>query len=544
MNFFKKQGNTLEKKIYLSILSTILLTVFICTIGPIFLSIKTQIGIVDDNLMMLSESLSISPSVLNSAASGCATNSCRNFLDSMSEKTSMMDLIEIIDINGTCIYRTDHLQIGEILDAHIVPEDQRDKTVFDNRFDLDGNRYRFCRTPIRISDGTVLGYITVSVPLSRLNLNALQVSIIYLLAAVVLLFGGGLIASAQFRSIRKILRGYAPDQLMKMFDGNTNVLDSIDEGVIAINLEGRVTTINQFGREILGLPVIPYDRVLINDLLPDSCLMEVLKTEHAHYNEHIVIHGKNLLVTHLPLYSNGKLIGAASLFHNAKIINEMAEQLQDANSLIDTFRAFNHEFMNKLHVILGYLETDHIQEAKDYLLHTSMSSSRAISQIARIITHQGMAALIIGKFVRAEELNITFQLTPESYCSQLTEGVAINTYITILGNLLQNAIEELNAFDHPLKEIQLSVLVDSESTYISVLDTGRGIPQELIDHITTAGISTKGEGRGTGLNLVHNLVSGLNGSLKIESDPGEGTVITVLFKSPRNAKHKKEEGME
>ena len=173
-----------------------------------------------------------------------------------------------------------------------------------------------------------------------------------------------------------------------------------------------------------------------------------------------------------------------------------------------------------------------------------MSSSRAISQIARIITHQGMAALIIGKFVRAEELNITFQLTPESYCSQLTEGVTINTYITILGNLLQNAIEELNAFDHPLKEIQLSVLIDSESTYISVLDTGRGIPQELIDHITTAGISTKGEGRGTGLNLVYKLVSGLNGSLKIESDAGEGTVITVLFKSPRNAKHKKEEGME
>ena len=166
MNFIKKQGTTLEKKIYLSILSTILLTVFICTIGPIFLSIKSQIGIVDDNLMMLSESLSISPSVLNSAASGCATNSCRTFLDSMSEKTSMMDLIEIIDVSGKCIYRTDHLQIGEILDSHIVPEDQREKTVFDTRIDMNGTRYRFCRTPIRISDGTVLGHITVSVPLS------------------------------------------------------------------------------------------------------------------------------------------------------------------------------------------------------------------------------------------------------------------------------------------------------------------------------------------------------------------------------------------
>lgn len=535
MKLFKKRRNTLENRIYLSILSTILLTVFICTIGPIFLSIQSQLRIVDDNLMMLSESLAISPSVLNSASSGCATTSCRNFLDNMSAKTTVMDLIEVMDVNGICIYRTDHLQIGSVIEEHIVPEDQRQETVSGNRMDLNGKRYRFCRAPIKISDGTVLGYITVSIPLSRIHLNTLQMGMIYLMGAVVLMFGGGLIAAAQFRSIRKILRGYAPEQLIKMFDGNTHVLDSIDEGVIAINLEGRVTTINQFGREILGLPVIPYDRVQINDLLPDSCLMEVLETEHAHYNEHIVIHGKNLLVTHLPLYSNGKLIGAASLFHNAKIINEMAEQLQDANSLIDTFRAFNHEFLNKLHVILGYLETDHIQEAKDYLLQTSMSSSRAISQISRIITHQGMAALIIGKFVRAEELNITFQLTPESHCSQLTDGVPINTYVTILGNLLQNAIEELNSFDHPLKEIQLSVLVDSESTYISVLDTGRGIPQELIEHITTAGTSTKGEGRGTGLNLVYKLVSNLNGSLKIESDPGEGTVITVLFKSPRSS---------
>ena len=208
----------------------------------------------------------------------------------------------------------------------------------------------------------------------------------------------------------------------------------------------------------------------------------------------------------------------------------MTEQLEDANNLVETLRAFNHEFMNKLHVILGYLETDHIAEAKEYLLQSSMGSSRSISQISRLITHQGAAAIIIGKAIRAAELDIALNLVPESYCIQLTAGIPSNVYVTILGNLLQNAIEELNSCDHILKEIQLTVFIDQDSTYISVLDTGRGMSRELVDRITEYGISTKGPGHGTGLYLVQNLVNEFHGTLKIESDPGEGTEATVMIR--------------
>ena len=119
---------------------------------------------------------------------------------------------------------------------------------------------------------------------------------------------------------------------------------------------------------------------------------------------------------------------------------------------------------------------------------------------------------------------------PESYCIQLTAGIPSSVYVTILGNLLQNAIEELNSCDQILKEIQLTIFIDAESTYISVLDTGRGMSKELVDKITEYGISTKGPGHGTGLYLVKNLVSELHGTLKIESDPGEGTEATVMIR--------------
>ena len=159
-----------------------------------------------------------------------------------------------------------------------------------------------------------------------------------------------------------------------------------------------------------------------------------------------------------------------------------------------------------------------------------MGSSRSISQISRAITHQGIAAIIIGKAIRASELNISLNLVPESYCKKLTTGISSNIYVTILGNLLQNAIEELNSCDHMLKEIQLTVFIDAESTYISVLDTGRGMSREMVDRITERDVSTKGAGHGTGLYLVKNLVTELHGSLKIESDPGEGTVATVMMR--------------
>lgn len=525
-----KQKFTFEYHIYLVQLGSIALAVILCAFVSIFVDISSQVNIIEDNLLTTANTLSTAPSIIDSVKHGYTTAGCDSFLEELMADMPIVDSITLVDKNGIIIYNADPGYLGRSASEREMQLLEDNMDYMDTKRDDNNRRYQIAYSSIKDTDGSAIGFVAVSILYRRQFETILHSAPIYILITILLLGIGAALAATSLRFIRKQLKGYDPEQFSRIYDGNANVLNIIDEGVIAINTDKRITIINNMGCEILGLPVIPYDRVPIQDVMPESKLPTVLETRQAIYNEHMVLHGKNLLITHLPLYSNGQLVGAASLFQSAKLMNEMTEQLEDANNLVETLRAFNHEFMNKLHVILGYLETDHIEEAKEYLLQSSMGSSRSISLISRLITHPGVAAIIIGKAIRAAELDINLNLVPESYCMQLTTGIPSNIYVTILGNLLQNAIEELNSCDHILKEIQLTVFIDAESTYISVLDTGRGMSRELVDKITEYGISTKGPGHGTGLYLVKNLVNEFHGTLKIESDPGEGTEATVMIR--------------
>ena len=64
---------------------------------------------------------------------------------------------------------------------------------------------------------------------------------------------------------------------------------------------------------------------------------------------------------------------------------------------------------------------------------------------------------------------------------------------------------------------------------ITCEDTGGGIPEAIRERIFQPGVSTKGEARGTGLPLVKDIADRYRGEISLETEPGEGTCITVSF---------------
>jgi len=65
---------------------------------------------------------------------------------------------------------------------------------------------------------------------------------------------------------------------------------------------------------------------------------------------------------------------------------------------------------------------------------------------------------------------------------------------------------------------------------ISCEDTGRGIPEELLPKVREMGVSSKSGNRGTGLFLIDRIVTSAGGTLEIETEPGEGTSITIIIR--------------
>lgn len=331
------------------------------------------------------------------------------------------------------------------------------------------------------------------------------------------------------RRLQRTLLGYNPEQFSKMFIEREEVMDALEEGILAINTEGEIITMNRSVLQILDLDEAPPTGTKLADIFPDTVLYEIIESQTPTYNRSFRIAGKDILANQIPIVEGDEVVGAVSICRNKTALNKLAAELTGSKYMVDTLRAFNHEFKNKLHVILGYIEVGQADKAADLIRTSSLVSTQAVSEITQKVQIPDISALLIGKMIRANELGIHFSLKADTQCFENQSSFSSDLYITILGNLIENACEELDQSGTDYREICVGIHMCENCTILSVDDTGRGIPEEIRDKIFKNGFSTKGEHRGTGLYLISDIVNRYHGSLSIDTAIGEGTSITVTL---------------
>jgi sensor histidine kinase regulating citrate/malate metabolism len=171
----------------------------------------------------------------------------------------------------------------------------------------------------------------------------------------------------------------------------------------------------------------------------------------------------------------------------------------------------------------------HPKKAADFIVHTSMASTVAVSEVTKNIQIPSIAALLIGKIIRASELGIRIRIKPNSSCTGEDLHLPMDLYITILGNLIENAIEALNEQSEGIKEIDVGIYIWKAGSILSVDDTGAGIDCAARDKIFDKDFSTKGEGRGSGMYLIKKVVNEYHGNIEWESEKNVGTSFTITF---------------
>ena len=206
------------------------------------------------------------------------------------------------------------------------------------------------------------------------------------------------------------------------------------------------------------------------------------------------------------------------------------EDFEGTKILVDSMRANNHDFTNKLHVILGLIQIGEYDKAASYIQNISMIQKETISRVMNSIENPSFAALIVGKIARASECDVRFILK-EGICFHNQDiDIPSEALVTITGNLIDNALDEMNRtqrnFD-AVKELTLGVYTKPGSLLITVQDTGGGIPLEIRDKIFELGVTTKGEGHGTGLFHTKQLVQSMGGNISFETEDGCGTCFMV-----------------
>jgi Signal transduction histidine kinase regulating citrate/malate metabolism len=322
--------------------------------------------------------------------------------------------------------------------------------------------------------------------------------------------------------LKRILFGLEPYEISALFEQRQAMLQSLKEGVIAVDSQGRVTMINHAARQILLLPASSTDEPRHMPML--ASLRRVSQTGKALQDQEIDCNGRLLLCNTFPVRSQNSVIGAISTFRDKTEVRELMQRMDGMVSYVDALRTHSHEFMNKLHVILGLLHMKRYDKLEEYVIQTAQNYQTDIGAIQHKIKSPVIAGFLLGKINRAKEAGFTLTLADECQVPDTPNTEQVTVLITVLGNLIENALDAMTG--QPEGEVGLLMHYQHGWLSCEISDDGPGIDPTQLEHIFTKGFSTKGENRGVGLFLVRQQLEKLGGEIAVESEPG---VFTQFF---------------
>lgn len=553
----KTHGNTCKKQKKSTLETTLSRSFFAVSAVLLLLSlgitmyydITRQRKEVDSTISGLAAYIASMPQVIDMLQMGYPSDSVRKDLDSLCSNTANLNVVLICDKNGLRFYHTDRNTTGETVtegdEAAALAGSPPYITI---GYGSLGTQRRAFHS-IQDDSGAIIGYVMASVFTAHLSDSQKRIMALYLTVLAFMLLVSLFLSRGVVVLLRGRLMGHEPEELLDICIRQDTVLGSLEEGLVAADPSGRVLFANQAAADLLCSGCMPdsLEEKQLSALFPDTDCSSLLsrdalrnRADTSHFSVSSLITNvgsRTLLIKAIPIIKKDSVKGVLMVLNDRTEMLRMSEELSGTRATLDTLRAFNHEFMNKLHVILGYLQTGETKKAITFIMNSSLVSSQAVRETAERIRVSSICALIIGKMMHAAELGIRLSLSPDSICLEHDLLIPSEEMITAVGNLLENAVEELadpaNAH-RAIKEIKLSLFCRRDFNLIVCEDTGRGICRELAGRICDKGISTKGDNRGLGLFLIKEIAARRGGELTIETEEGEGTVITLAFTRKEN----------
>lgn len=543
----QKSSNSLsriQRKISATqIILVVSLTIILAIIG-IVTNIKFEKDKTDRNLQNISETIATSPSFMeNDIQNGTAQDQVNlmRYLDSLKKSLYDVDVISIVNKNNQRFYHTNHSLIGTQYDGEQPDFSPVEKTFYIVNTNGPSGAQRRAYSALYSETGEYLGFIMVIILTEHVNENITQIITTYAILAVVAIVIELFITSRISKSIKNSLLGYEPDTISAMYLVRDNILESLKEGVIAVDKNGTILFTNNSAVKMLDKSSTATEFIgkNIEQIKNGNVIKTVLNGSEKEFGiQGQRMDGTDVIIDRIPIKHEEDPIDTICILHDRAEYTKLMEDLAGTRYLVDSMRANNHDFTNKLHVILGLIQMEMYDQATSYIENITMVQRASISKIMNCISEPALAALLIGKTARAAELNVKFTLRDGSHFSNTDMHIPTEVLITVIGNLIENAFESMNAKEpNPSNpnELIIGLFSKEDSILITVDDTGLGISEENKQRIFENGFSTKGENRGTGLYQVKTMVENFGGLITVDSQENVGTSFFVYF-----SKEKKE----
>ena len=337
-----------------------------------------------------------------------------------------------------------------------------------------------------------------------------------------------------------------------------NILESLINGVIVTDLNGKIQTMNScaemftgvYQANVIGQHIsILFGDMAVNDW-PTINLAEYFKGESGHK---VKINGRTLEIFCSPFKSPG-----GATIGNVFVLRDITrvEKLEDMSKRTEKFAAMGEMAANIAHEIrnpLGSIELfaslllKNLQEKKDrervvQIISSVKNVDNKISNLLMFTRKQSPKMEKIDlqqiltevldfseQIMEQGDIDISVKYAADQACIEGDAEMLKQVFLNIILNA-QQAMPDGGILE--IKSITSSGGImpgDSPVAEIVFQDSGPGIPEENLSRIFDPFFSTKEGGAGLGLAIVHNIVSQHNGSITVENSLRRGAIVNVSF---------------
>ncbi|MGL5417626.1 MAG: ATP-binding protein [Clostridium sp.] len=498
----------------------IIIWALIITFIPLLLSywvfITTKIDDTNDSIKMslekVGQSIADNSMVQNNLSEekidGKIQDLTKIYIDSMNS----VSIIVVADMRGIKYSHLDPTQIGqEFVGADKEGVLEHGTSYFSVMMGSMGKTLRWFQ-PI-YKDGKQVGFVMVGKYYNQIVLMNNRTKRDYLLLFIGALSISILIAKIFARKIKKETLNMEPEEIAKLYNEKNIILNTVEEGIIGLDKYNRITEINNSCYKI------------IEDFDAKKFIQKIKKyidEEEELELKEFIIQGKRVFVSTRHIKRGKESLGMVITLLDNVNINKVAKEITGVDQIIENLRANVHEYKNNMHVILGLLHIEAYEEAREFILKIQEIQENNTNRFSTIGDYY-VRALMLSRELVAKERRGILKLEEEAFLYSNHGIISSYDIVTILGNLIENA------FEAEATEVSVNLFEDEDEIVIEVFDNGKEIKKEIEDKIFKRGVSSKGEGRGTGLSLVKSRVELYNGKIEINSFYKE-KIFTVLLK--------------
>ncbi len=360
-----------------------------------------------------------------------------------------------------------------------------------------------------------------------------------------------------------------------------DLLENANDMVQSVDPNGKFLYVNRAWRETMGYSQEDMKSLNLQDILSPECaakcytmFAEVMRGGDIGRVEtsFIAKDGREIMVEgncNCRL-ENGKPVATRGIFRDItekkqeerdrKELEQHMQQLQKLESLGLMAGGIAHDYNNLLMGILGFAELILVREKPGeniaaYVKNIEQAARRAAELTSQMLAYSGHGRykvdyLDLSKIVRESQslfsATVSRKIQLEYDLDSMLPKVEadIDQMRQMLLNLVTNASEAIGEEAGVISIVTGTMHADKDyltSTYINeklpeghyvylrVEDTGPGIEENAISRIFDPFFTTKFTGRGLGLAAVLGIVRGHRGAIKVYSQPGQGTIITILL---------------